>query len=785
MTEEKKLIQILGYRTGVSKETGKEYIWQELFPIKVSSVINMFKHLDQIIELIPEKERYNIHYTNANCHLAESKTRGLRKFAYQEIIVIDLDDIDMTCLQHYIDLVFEITKADKDKTGIFNSGHGLHFVIALDYRITEVKPLQKYYTALCNLISEQIFAIGLTGKADPIRLAESATLRLPNTLNKKEGLEDVMSSVIQMNIEPQPFDLEQLIGELPEAEVYEEGPALRAVDTQAVLSGCLFLQDSLSNAATISEPEWYAMIGVLAFIPEIGRELCHTYSRGHSGYDFDATEAKINQALGLGKPRRCASIEQVYSKCNQCAFYRTCRTPLSIKGEDFIGTETSGFHDIFLDKMGNPKRFVPNYQDLVSFFKKKHTFVTSRETTILHKFNGKYWEQVERSVISAFATTHFKPVATNTMREEFNGLLKSTNVVDEGFFTGSTEGFINFNNGILKLDSRILLPHSKEYGFQYCLPYDYDPHAMAPHFEKMMESVTIGDKQLQNVLLEFMAYSISNIDPSWGEKALILDGNGSNGKSTFLDVLRNLVGDNCYSSVPLNELKSATSRQATVGKLFNLSEETEINALRESSMFRALVTGASITFRKLYHQEATMKFRAKIIVACNKIPPTNDDSNGTYRRMLIVPFRNIYSKKNGNLDKDIRKKIYAEMSGVYNLVLDAYDRLIEQKGFTEASASEEALNAYKQEVDVIAQFMESEIEVTNNELDFIPCNLLFEVFKGWGERTNSRHAKDMSMIIFSRKIKQHLGIRDTAVKKVANKSVRGFEGIVALEEFHL
>lgn len=779
-------IQLIGYRPYVSKKDGKKKVWQNHFDnIKVTSPEKLFKNLDTIVSMIPESERYNVHYTNANCLTPNKGLVNLREFGSQQMIVFDLDDIDLTKANEYISLVFDVIKTDKNKTGIVNSGHGLHFIIALDYVINDVNALQRYYTAVCSMIDEQIYLKGLTGKADPIRLSEAATLRLPGTINRKEGLPDVMCTMIQPNVEAQSFKLENLCGNMPADELYEEGPVLRAVDTQAVLSGCNFLKDSLANAANLSEPEWYAMIGVLAYIPEIGRELCHTYSRGHADYDFDATETKIDQSLGLGKPRRCTSIEVVYGKCNACAFYRTCRTPLSIKSDEFIGSETSGFHDIFLDKMGQPKKFVPNYLDLVNFFKKKHTFIVSRETGILHKFNGKCWESTERSDIKAFATSHFKPVATNKMREEFQGLLTSTNVVTEEFFENTTEGYINFNNGVLRLHGRVLLPHSKDFGFQYCLPYDYNPSSEAPNFIKMMDSITVGDRQLQYVLLEFMAYAISNIPPSWGEKALVLDGNGSNGKSTFLDVLRNLVGESCYSSVPLQELKGATGRQVTVGKLFNLCEETEIHALRESSMFRALVTGATITFKKLYHQETTLKFKAKLILACNKIPPTNDDSDGTYRRMLIVPFRNKYSKDKGNLDKDIRAKVYMEMSGVYNLVLDAYDRLIQQGGFTEAKASHLALLEYKKEVDVVAQFMESEIEVTEGSIDFISCAGLFEMYKSWGERTNSKHAKAMSIVTFGKKFRAALDKTDTDIKRVENKAVRGYYGVRALEEYHL
>lgn len=569
MAENNSVIQIVAYREFTDNVTKTQKLKQELMA-EGTDIIKMFANADKIVKTFKEQERYNLHYTNAYC-VPKSKFGRLREFVYQEIIPFDLDGIDLTRQEEYIEAVFKVIKAEKDKTSIICSGNGLHIIVALDYQITDLKEHKPYYNVVCSMINDEFIKRGLPGSVDKIRLMEAATLRFPFTINRKDEKPDTYCHFIYNNLQRQPFYLKDVCGDIPLTEIHGE-KYHSVVDTQAVLNGCLFLKHSLANAATLSEPEWYAMIGVLAFIPEIGTELCHTYSRGHEGYDYDQTQAKIDQVLyGVGKPRKCSSIEEVFPACNTCPYYKMCKTPLQITSSEFIATESTGFHMVELDKLGQPKKFIPNYDDLVKFYKRMNTFVVASESGIVHKYNGKHWEQVEKIDLEHFATTHFKPVATNAMRGEFLGLIKSTNVVSETFFENSTEGYINFNNGILKLDGRILLPHSKDYGFQYCLPYDYNPHATAPNFEKMLESVTLKDVQLQKILLEYMAYAISNIPPSWGEKCLILDGNGANGKSTFLDIIRHLVGEKSYSSIPLTELMGkATSRQATVGKLFNI-----------------------------------------------------------------------------------------------------------------------------------------------------------------------------------------------------------------------
>lgn len=773
-----KYIQVLGYRPFTNDE-GKEVMEQRIFA-EARSVVSLFENLEKVLSRIPEAERWNVHWTNANCHKPD-KAAGIKKrsFAYQECIIFDLDDIDLNHVEEYISIVIKVLRLDKYRTGIFNSGHGLHFVIALPEAsriksadaLAELKP---YYSAVCGLLNQEFFMNGLSGKADPIRLATKATLRLPNTINRKEGLPDCMATVIQGRVAEQDFKLQDISGELNLTEEANENVHVE-VDTSAVLSGCKFLQYSLANQPTLTEPEWYATIGVLAFIPDVGKELCHTYSKGHEGYEFEKTEAKIDQALGLGKPRVCSSIELVYPGCKSCEHYKKCKTPLSIKSESFVATKNTGFHTIHLDQFGNPKKFVPNYEDLVKFYKSKNQFIVSRESGIMYRYTGTHWESVEKTEVKYFATTHFKPIASNKMREEFVGLLYSTNVQSEKFFDQTIQGFVNFKNGVLRLDGRILLPHSPDYGFQYCLPYNYEPNAEAPAFKEMLASVTLDDEGLQNILLEFMAYAISNIPPEWGEKALILDGNGSNGKSTFLDVIRNLVGENCYSSVPLADLNDAVGRQVTLGKLFNLCEETEYDALKKAAMFKALVTGGTTTFKKLFHQPVTMKFKAKLILACNSIPSTNDDSDGVFRRLLIVPFRNKYSAEKGNLDKSIRARVNEEMSGVYNLVLDAYDRLMKQGGFSSSEASDAALKIYRKEADFMSQFIDDCLVQGDPDVFFLTNDHLTEQFLAWAERNNVMRAKNLSTQILLKKFRNATG-EETSFKRVNNKTFRGFRG---------
>lgn len=774
-----KLIQIIGYRKSLDKNTSKPYVWQKHFSdIKITSVVKLFQNLDAVVAAIPEGDRYDVHYTNANCVpvIEGSKEIPLRLFAYQEMIPIDLDGIDLERKKEYIKIVLDTLKIEPNKTGMFLSGHGLHFVIALDKAIEtgeELHRLQKYYKALCIKLNMEFYESGLSGNADPIRLAEAATLRLPKTWNAKDPENPVMATVLQGNVEPQPFYLDEIIDIVEEEELVQ---STRAVDTKAVLSGCDFLKKCLEYPQNVTEPEWYAMMGTLAFLPEVGINLCHTYSEKHPDYSFEDTQTKAEQALGFGKPRTCESINQVFPACQQCPHFRKIKTPLSIRSEEFIATETSGFHTVIFDSNGNPKGFKPHYSDLQKYFARSHTYVVNKVTQEVSIFNGKHWTEYTDVEVSNFATTHFRPTASNTHRSEFKGLLLSTNIVDQDFFGKSNMGYINFANGVLRLSDRMLLPHDPEFGFSYVLPYDYNPHAKAPEFEKLMRNVTLDDKDLTNLLLEYVGYAISGRRASFGSKALILTGGGSNGKSTFLNVIKMLIGRQCYSAVSLSDMSNPNARYSMVGKLFNICEEEEEDALRSgTAMFKSITTGGDILVKKLYSDTVPMRIDAKLILSCNDLPSSRENTYAIYRRMLICPFRAKFEEKTA--DKGIEDRIEGEMSGVYNLVLDAYDRLVSNNGvFSSASASQKALDEYKYMNSFYNQFADTCLMKSENADDFVAVSELMAMYNTWAQANNVRLVP--TPIKLAKELKAIGAIPSEATSvRVGTSVIRAYKGI--------
>lgn len=775
-----KYIQVLTYREAIDKVTKKPYFYSKLIDtIKVSSIVSLFTKIDAIVDLIPEEERWNVHYTLANCEPSQSATQGLREFSYQETVAFDLDGIDLEYAEEYINIFFAVTRADINKTAVACSGNGLHFIIATTHVIKNVEQLNSlrpYYKYICGEINEAIFNAGLKGNADPLTLSEKKTLRLPNTINRKEKKEDKKAYIIRSNIDYQDYDMTRGIDLSFETEA-EKPVTSYVVDTQAVLDGCDFLKYVKRNPNKITEPMWRSALTVLAKLPVVGDTLCHEYSAGYKHYDRDETDEKIAQVRGLSGPHKCKTIENVFSGCKECKYYEKCSNPLQIKGDSFIATQSTGFHHVKRDSKGLLKPDRPCYEDLVKYFESIQPYVVNARDRNIYVYNGKHWSMISEAVLESFATKHFMPVATNKMRAEFVGLALSKNVVDPDFFSGSIYGKLNLANGVLDVKTRQLSNHSPDYGFTHVLPYDYNPSALCPSFDKAIGEITCGDNELEHALIEYMGYIISGVDPAWGSKALILVGEGANGKSTFIEILRRIVGKGNYSTVAVKAFNDGNSVFGMVNKLLNVCEEESYDSLRDSTSFKNIVSGGETTIKQLYKEKYTAKIMCKVVVGCNAIPPTNDHSNATYRRMLIVPFDATFSSALGNINKDIVSEISKELSGVLNRILDAYEELFKRGEFFTPRASKTALEMYRYDNDIIARFLEDTF-VEDKEGLIYNADIM-QAFQEWRRINNVR--ADYSM--------QQMGKRMAKIypglEPVRGKHGRGCKGIrrLSTEDF--
>lgn len=745
---------------------------------------------------IPEDARVNLFYT-INPQVEPNK----REARHIENLAFDVDKIEGGITDEIAHKIFqticETLKIDPEKTGSVLSGNGVHVLIELDPRDQlepeKLEALKEHYKDVCRLLEKSLQHKGIKAKLDTSIFEPSRVLRFPGTINLKPDREKnetwenptrrTVCKIIQGKISPQHFNLAKASA-IPNLQPKDALAKLEATrhyehDEKAILEGCEFIKWAIANPAEVTEPPWYALLSVVGNIRTEddqlrGRTLAHEISSGHPDYTREETEAKLEQALNASGPRTCKSIDPLWGKCQTCKFNGRVASPISIVGEDFVKSKQTGFRLVTVDSKGNPKPGIPDYDGLMKWFAKKHPFVSHKKR--IYTFSGKHWEDCDDGEIRAFAEKHLDHKPSEKERTEFvNKLYANHTLRHYDWFMKSIEKKANFSNGVLDLRTRELLPHSKEFGFKSHMPFDYNPGATAPRFERFLEEVTCGKKDLQMILEEFMGYCISGIPPSVYQKALILQGEGRNGKSVFLNTLRHLAGEGYYSAVPIGELTKAESRVALDGKLFNVVEELSEKDFKDSSFLKNIATGDAVSIRNLYKDVIKATMTAKLIMACNEIPKTMDHTEGFYRRFIIVPFRAKFDI--ANRDITLASKLLEELPGVFNVALRGLDRLVKQGHFTVSEDSDAMLDDFKEEIDTVRYFVKNYLELTplSEITESSPRITMAELYA----RCKEKLANDGHVPITKRRLikKLHMMWGEDRDDRIGATRDRGFKGV--------
>lgn len=698
------MIQILGIRTYEvqGKKKKKEVFFEKNW--RALSVQEIFANPQEVLKQIPEAEQWNLYYTVGSC-LEESG----RKLERQVIIPFDIDDIAEGTEEAVARAVCEALEVPWDQVGVCFSGHGVQVLVWGTTIITDKDYFEQHrlvYRAVCDKIQGHLNNLKITGHVDTSVWSAGRLMRMPETYNRKGALPPIKAKALQQKIEQIEWSLDAVSGinYLPEPEADNKFLTAVAKDKDAILAGCDFLNYMKENQADASEPLWYAMLGILAYTPD-GEQLAHEYSKRHPDYSQTATNEKFQQARSAAGPRTCRNICGMWNGCENCAHWGKLASPVLIRGEEFIRTETTGFRNIRVTKTGELVQGGVNYDDLYLSFKKKFDYIVYSNS--VYTWDGKRWNEMDDSEIMGYCEEKAAAPVLIRDRREFLDKIKSKSKHLRGlsFFEENARGKLHFQNGTLHLDTMRFTEHNKEYGALHVLPYGYDPSAKCPRFDKFVEEI-LEDYDI-DLFLQYFGYCISN-DECLMQRAMFLIGDGANGKSVALEVLRELVGENNHCAFTLKELVSGESIHMLHGKFFNAADEGAKRRVLASDIFKNMVTGGLITAKRKYKEKLVFRNTAKLVFASNSLPHMDDADNAIKRRMLIVTFSRRF--EGADADRGLIHKLKQELPGIFNRCLHEYLKVRASGEFTISDAVAETAELHQEYGDDIGEFLWSHYE---------------------------------------------------------------------------
>lgn len=340
----------------------------------------------------------------------------------------------------------------------------------------------------------------------------------------------------------------------------------------------------------------------------------------------------------------------------------------------------------------------------------------------------------------------------------------------------SDANLIAFNNGIYDLVTGELKPFSTDIVITNKIPWDYNPDAYFELADKTLNKLACDDAAIRALLEECIGYCFYRRNELG--KAFILTGDKNNGKSTFLDIVKTILGDKNISALDLKELGDRFNTSMMFGKMANIGDDIGDDFLQGSqvSIFKKIVTGNRIKAERKGQDPFEFNPFIKLLFSANDIPRMKDKTGAVLRRLVIIPFNARFSKYlpdgvtiDPDFDPFIKYKLIQKESIEYliKLGVEGLKRVITNNEFTKSEKVQNQLTEYEEENNPILAF------INDTGVDMIENEPTADVYKRYQVFCADNAMQPMSNIVFSKQINKRLGFR-VIQKKVNNKNCKIF-----------
>lgn len=326
--------------------------------------------------------------------------------------------------------------------------------------------------------------------------------------------------------------------------------------------------------------------------------------------------------------------------------------------------------------------------------------------------------------------------------------------------------YVVVNNGVFNLETWELEDFNPNIITRNKITVNYVPKAYYEVTDKTLDKMAVHDKKIRAILEEILGYILFRRNEF--AAMFVLTGDGSNGKSSYLKIIRKLVGSENTSSLDLKELDQRFKTAELFGKLVNIGDDIDKAYIKSSSVLKKLATGEALNVERKGKDPFDFTNYAKLIFSANEMPRINDYTDGLGRRLQIVPFKAKFSPTDEDYDPFITDKLLSDesMQYVLNVALQALKRLLKNNKFTQSKEVEKELEKYQEENNPIISFV-------NNEEIELERAIVKDVYDQYRLYCSENGFTPVSNVSFGKQIK-HLYGYNTKVQKVDGKSKRIF-----------
>jgi P4 family phage/plasmid primase-like protien len=505
-----------------------------------------------------------------------------------------------------------------------------------------------------------------------------------------------------------------------------EGEIPDAKHPERIVQECQFIKEYVNHQETASYGEWVSALSIAAYC-EDGQDLVHEWSKGHPDYKEQEVERKYNEIRSRMKPRTCQGIQQEFGRCNSCKHFNKINSPISLgmekkpmKQETSTKKEKKAFKNTDL---GNAERFFHHQGDNFKYnttFGKWFIWDGKRwaedRTQRIIQMGMKEIRDIYKEAYEEEDEEKRKAIADHARRSESKGRLEAMISMAQSFAPilpdsmDQNEWLFNCKNGVVDLKTGALQPHNRELMMTKISDVSYNIQADCPTWKAFLNDI-FQDEQGNvkqdtiNFLQKAVGYSLTG---STKEQVLFfLYGSGRNGKSTFMNIIREILfGYGKQTNAETFTVKKSdrvnNDIAALKGARLVAATESEESARLAESLVKQLTGGEPIQARFLHQEYFEYVPQFKIFFTTNHKPVINSSDFGIWRRIRLVPFT--VTIPDEKLDKDLPEKLRNEMPGILRWCVEGCLKW-QREGLTVPEEVQKATDSYRDEMDTIGNFI--------------------------------------------------------------------------------
>lgn len=410
----------------------------------------------------------------------------------------------------------------------------------------------------------------------------------------------------------------------------------------------------------------------------------------------------------------------------------------------------------------------------------KPTFFTSKGSFLFDKF-AKYLQSAENIIklngklyiyrngiyesgeeeIEAAMIEHI-PNLSQSKRKE---VLSYLNLLVKKESTVADANLIAFTNGVLDIVNDTFSEFSPEYIITNKIPHRYVPDAHSDLLDNVMWKLACHDETVYALLYQSIGYTFYRRNEL--RKSFFLLGEKRNGKSTFLDMVGTLLGEDNTANLDLCEIGDRFRTAELTGKLANIGDDINDEWISNTAIFKKVVSGDTVTAERKGKDPFKLRSFAKFFFSANSLPRLGrgKDSSAVFDRLVIIPFDAKFSKDDPDYDPFIKYKLRGEdvMEALIAKAIPALREVLAEQEFAHCDRIRDSMEEFEKSNNPILEFYE--------ELD--EADYLNEPIKGVYQKYYSfclsNNLQAMSALEFQKQFKKHF---DLVVKTIEHDGKR-------------